>query len=399
MFRVFGLVLYVCLCGDAFASMVSHANSLAKSTPYTGDMKYFGAKSYGCELVSSSADYEYSDGDIIQAIDSDMYAYKCVDVSGTVNDKWERIDTRYCADSPIKNVKMNHTKICVYQGGAEKKCKIQGEYFDNSKWEAYKNGCVRVECIGDAFLNKEGACQERKCGDSPEGTVLENQECASNVITDSNAVFCSKTCTYRENPNRMVWVNLISECKQNYKPSDDGKSCVRVAVRYKPREQPNVDGGEFVQITDNDIVETEVENVETVPPVVVNKSPCEQGADGWILFEGVCITNTQHQQILSQREAARMSVLISQIDNSVSQLETIGSRFDVSVWKNKDGKFNTARLASDGVAGVGLGTAGGLITSSMVKKNQIEKGFEDIKCTIGDQSVADWGDEFMVGMQ
>lgn len=70
-----------------------------------------------------------------------------------------------------------------------------------------------------------------------------------------------------------------------------------------------------------------------------------------------------------------------------------------SVWKDKSGNFNTARLASDSIAGVVLGTAGGLITSNVVKKNQIESGFEDIKCTIGGQNVADWGDQFRVGIQ
>ena len=68
-----------------------------------------------------------------------------------------------------------------------------------------------------------------------------------------------------------------------------------------------------------------------------------------------------------------------------------------SVWKTADGKFNTACLLSDSIAGVVLGTAGGLITANVVKKNQIEEGFEDLRCTIGGQAVADWGDEFSVG--
>ena len=61
--------------------------------------------------------------------------------------------------------------------------------------------------------------------------------------------------------------------------------------------------------------------------------------------------------------------------------------------------FNTARLASDSIAAVVLGTAGGLITSSVMKKNQVEDGFEDLKCVIGGQPVAGWGDEFRVGIQ
>lgn len=80
-------------------------------------------------------------------------------------------------------------------------------------------------------------------------------------------------------------------------------------------------------------------------------------------------------------------------------LDKIASSLDVNVWKDKDGKFNTARLASDSIAAVVLGTAGGLITSSVMKKHQVEDGFEDLKCTIGGQPVAGWGDEFTVGIQ
>lgn len=80
-------------------------------------------------------------------------------------------------------------------------------------------------------------------------------------------------------------------------------------------------------------------------------------------------------------------------------LDGIVAGFDVSVWKNAQGEFNTARLASDSIAGVVLGTAGGLITSSVMKKKQAEQGFEDLKCVVGGQSVAGWGDEFNVGIQ
>ena len=70
-----------------------------------------------------------------------------------------------------------------------------------------------------------------------------------------------------------------------------------------------------------------------------------------------------------------------------------------SVWTDKEGNFNKSRLISDSVAGVVLGTAGGLITSSIIKKNQTENGFEDISCTVGGQVVAGWDDEFTVGIK
>lgn len=70
----------------------------------------------------------------------------------------------------------------------------------------------------------------------------------------------------------------------------------------------------------------------------------------------------------------------------------------LSVWKNADGGFNTSRLLSDSIAAVVLGTTSGVITSKLVKKSQIKKGFESLQCTIGGQHIADWGDSFMVGM-
>ncbi len=87
------------------------------------------------------------------------------------------------------------------------------------------------------------------------------------------------------------------------------------------------------------------------------------------------------------------------IRNIAKNLRGLTGNLDTSVWKNKDGNFNTARLASDSIAGVVLGTAGGLITSNIIKKNQIKGGFEDVKCTVGGQVVAEYGDDFMVGMR
>ena len=122
----------------------------------------------------------------------------------------------------------------------------------------------------------------------------------------------------------------------------------------------------------------------------------------WVNNECKCtdanmeINDEQTKCVLSATFTATQTV------NSIySQLTSIHNEFrdDVSVWKNADGNFNTARLASDSIAGVVLGTAGGLITSSVVKKNQVENGFEDIKCTIGGQNVAEWGDQFRVGIQ
>ena len=75
------------------------------------------------------------------------------------------------------------------------------------------------------------------------------------------------------------------------------------------------------------------------------------------------------------------------------------AELNVSVWKNSEGKFNTSRLASDLTACVVLGTVGGIVSANIIKKKQVEKGFDALNCTIGGQKVADWGDEFTVGLR
>ncbi len=91
---------------------------------------------------------------------------------------------------------------------------------------------------------------------------------------------------------------------------------------------------------------------------------------------------------------ATLTTVFDDLDKFISE-KFVGS----SVWKNDEGNFNTARLVSDSVAGVVLGTVGGVITSHIIKKNQIKNGFDDLKCTIGGQTVASYGDEFRVGVK
>ncbi len=120
--------------------------------------------------------------------------------------------------------------------------------------------------------------------------------------------------------------------------------------------------------------------------LALNPGDCVEKSDASVT---VVVDNTSELLLRSRRK----------ISDAYSVLQGMQSGFDVSVWKDKEGNFNKARLASDSVAAVVLGTTGALVTSHVVKKNQVENGFEDIKCTIGGQTVADWGDEFRVGIQ
>ena len=109
----------------------------------------------------------------------------------------------------------------------------------------------------------------------------------------------------------------------------------------------------------------------------------------------ILINNANDAAELNQRQTSSRR----NIERAMSDIDSIRSTLDQSKWKNADGGFNTSRLLSDSIAGVVLGTASGLIVSHVVKKNQVENGFEDIQCTVGGQVVASWGDEFQVGIQ
>lgn len=102
---------------------------------------------------------------------------------------------------------------------------------------------------------------------------------------------------------------------------------------------------------------------------------------------------------INTRVSSGSDTVSGRVSQLVSELRGMQDQLKVTVWRDEEGKFNTARLASDSIAAVVLGTTGGLVTSHVVKKNQIKKGFEDIQCTVGGQTVAGWGDEFRVGIQ
>jgi hypothetical protein len=89
------------------------------------------------------------------------------------------------------------------------------------------------------------------------------------------------------------------------------------------------------------------------------------------------------------------------VSDAVRTLEkfTSNASNQASVWKDADGNFNTARLASDLTAAVVLGTVGGVVSGVVIKKKQIGKGFEVLNCTVGGHKVAGWGDTFRVGLE
>ncbi len=128
---------------------------------------------------------------------------------------------------------------------------------------------------------------------------------------------------------------------------------------------------------------------------------CECIATDAYIENGVCKCKNKDMVLKDNKcvmDESKIDEIRGRISATFSRLSSTMGGFERNVWKNAEGEFNTARLASDSIAGVVLGTAGGIITSKLVKKNQLKTGFEDIKCSIGGQTVASYGDTFSVGM-
>jgi len=145
-----------------------------------------------------------------------------------------------------------------------------------------------------------------------------------------------------------------------------------------------------------------------IPPVIPQPcsdpdnmdSNCKCIVAGTVERDGKCVCRDDNQEIKNGKcewTAKYVAGLESDLDSKFNSLSATIGGFEKNVWRDENGEFNTARLASDSIAGVVLGTVGGIVTANLVKKAQVKQGFEDIGCYIGGQSVAGYGDEFNVG--
>ena len=91
-----------------------------------------------------------------------------------------------------------------------------------------------------------------------------------------------------------------------------------------------------------------------------------------------------------------MSNQIQRYADVIQNIEASHKGEKLSVWKNVEGKFNTSRLLSDSIAGVALGTVGGLVVNKLVKDHHVETGFEEIVCVIDGEQIASYDEEFVI---
>ena len=306
---------------------------------------------------------------------------------------------------------------------AQTNCENTGGMYDNGTCQC--NGAnmrasgdgKSCECINDNYEYDEDArqCKEtedsiqaRKDADAAKAAQEKQAAC-----TQSGGAWSNNACACDANKNLKL-ENDICVCASGDFERDALNNCVKTNLALD-RERCAAAGNDVAYWENNRCRCRNVDMTWQNDRCVINpnKAICDNMADAkWL--GGRCVCNNSDYEyrngecVKSDATIAREAAAQLTADQNASRgkittlsttLKEMQEGFKVTVWRNEDGTFNTTRLASDSIAAVVLGTTGGLVTSHVVKKNQVNKGFDDIQCTVGGQSVAGWGDEFRVGIQ
>ncbi|MBD5391538.1 hypothetical protein HDR66_01890 [bacterium] len=292
--------------------------------------------------------------------------------------------------------------VRIYKANDMRPCKCRADNIESKTQSGNANNNAGASAgVGsnNAVINVNMQ-NERACADSG-GTWSNTCICPEqkNLKTQGNVCVCSgadyefvsstKECKKTsEAERRTVCEDLIASGAAG-NPKWDGKKCVCGDEKYQFKD------GKCVMFADI----AKCENISDAKWDAANGCVCDD-ADKVVNDDITqCVESDAARARREAAIAAEQKVSKSKITDVIEKMGTLTGGLNTSVWKTADGNFNGARLASDGIAGVVLGTAGGLITSNVVKKNQIKHGFEDIKCSIGGQTVADYGDDFAVGVK
>lgn len=345
-------------------------------------------------------------------------AYRCTD--SFANNKWEAIALDKCEDS-LENV--DNTELVV-------------QYINNRntpvvvKWAAFLDGsyvsvpdseniCSKYMCI-DGYTVENGKCVKSSVETSDnEKTKSENQTNKANNDSAEIIPVLGDACAKSDLPQYAtsgVYVNngvsivcAATSCQSGTYLVVNSSGTIQgwcVASTYcKDGTKLNIINGTQTDLQclsqdqnqEETAATTETESSEQ--QTVDNRSECERGIAGYVFFEGICMPEYQKNQIEQQRKAKELTGLKSSIDvyaDKIAQIEAAHTGDKVTVWKNEEGKFNTSRLLSDSLAGVALGTVGGLVVNKVVKNNNIETGFDEIGCAIDGEKIANFDDTFVI---
>ncbi|MBN1325059.1 MAG: hypothetical protein JW974_02475 [Alphaproteobacteria bacterium] len=273
--------------------------------------------------------------------------------------------------------------------------------------KALNKNMTIIDCSGLDITDTSGESFELICRSGPH-LICKAKTCKNGLVAD-NAGKCvvAKTEAQNncENANGTIWDKDKKECKCSDKSkiwNAAKKQCINkpIVIVNSPVKKSKV--SECDELTINWLREVQLKYSDDEEIIKLVQEIIDY-----------CTNDDNRSQMNFDNNITKLKILIDirlkksqaviNSENTIKSLtisiKEMQSGMGISVWKDKEGEFNKSRLVSDSVAGVVLGTAGGLITSSVIKKNQEENGFEDISCTVGGQVVAGWGDEFTVGVR
>ncbi|MCQ2562546.1 MAG: hypothetical protein MJ158_02960, partial [Alphaproteobacteria bacterium] len=383
-----------------------------------------------CDSHQIGTDYECPNNTVVT---NGAEAYKC-HVTGS-GDYWQKYTIPYCTDSI--------TKI-----DPQKKYKTILKDNMTNNGTTVKSGVVKFSAAVCIYVQEDCDCDDC-CGKKKQVVTPEEQDCINAANRGEPANWNNNNCNCGD---KMVWNKTAKKCE--YKK---GNSCEELFSKRNAEGLACCRAGKATTWSDSEnkctCVDTTKKWIWTSPakygqcvgqggadvpdrPVdpVVEPKP-QQECIVYTTTEIKCATGNYYKanipvklsgtdeceiakNISDPRYLAALENAIcgnpndyamyltgninEQLSSAQSAISSLNGFFDnekVSVWKDKDGEFNKARLASDLTAGVVLGTVGGVVSGVVIKKKQVEKGFDALHCTVGGQTVADWGDEFRVGLK
>lgn len=310
-------------------------------------------------------------GDIINK----KQKYKCVAPKGWHNDRWEPVDT------PAE--KSQDQKDCEAAAARGEPANWNNNVCncgDKMVWDTTQKKCIKQDPAVPTCKQKRSTTNGKACCD----------------LSDSVASYDSKkdVCQCKGGKKFKI-VNGKGVCESENSDTDPEE---------EPEEDPKVyKCPETILVWLRERLTDPKSTAETRTLAQEALKLCGEEAPKEDDVNVIIIQIRTVINIHEQEEKAKADEMISRskqaIASAVNSIDELTQGLDVSVWRDAEGKFNTARLASDSIAAVVLGTTGGVVTSTVMKKHQVEDGFESLNCTIGGQTVAGWGDEFRVGVQ
>ena len=238
-----------------------------------------------------------------------------------------------------------------------------------------------------------------KCVAKAGGSVVNPKTCKEQRKTQNGKACCDLPATQAEYDAKNDKCNCLNKSAEFKIESGKGQCVVK-------ETEPVVENCRFeckVQAMCNGSVTSFAKTIDLTTEILKGKT-CTDFKQQFETNLQICL-DLLGDPCTSGQTTPQAPVVTGPTQEQINSAQKVLSDFttlakdEASVWKTAEGKFNTTRLASDITAGVVLGTVGGVVTGNVIKKNQVKKGFEALHCTVGGQTVADWGDEFNVGLR